>query len=75
MKVWVYSRSSDPHPRTLFEKTKELLREAQNRGYSLSVCPRTWEWQESGASWSAESSAGCPRRFRPELCWYRTRIV
>ena len=35
MKVWVYSRSSDPHPRTLFEKTKELLREAQNRGYSV----------------------------------------
>lgn len=35
MKVWENSRSSDPHTRTQFEKTKELLREAQNRGYSV----------------------------------------
>lgn len=33
--VWLYSRSSDPHPRVLFEQTKKLLREAQNRGYSV----------------------------------------
>lgn len=33
--VWVYSRSSEPHPRVLFEQTKELLWEAQNRGYSV----------------------------------------
>ena len=31
--VWVYSRSSEPHPRVLFEQTQELLREAQNREY------------------------------------------
>ena len=33
--IWVYSRSSDRHPRVLFEQTKELLWEAQNRGYSV----------------------------------------
>ena len=31
--VWLYSRSSEPHLRVLFEQTKKLLREAQNRQY------------------------------------------
>ena len=31
--VWLYSRSSDPHPRVLFEQTQKLLWEAQNRAY------------------------------------------
>lgn len=35
MTVWVYSRSSEPHPRVLFGQTQELLREAQNRAYHI----------------------------------------
>ena len=31
--VWLYSRSSEPHPRVLFKQTKKLLREAQDRQY------------------------------------------
>lgn len=33
--IWIYSRSNDRHPRTLFKQTKKLLRVAQNRGYSV----------------------------------------